>query len=60
MSLWLTVSIWIIFVLWSLIEVAGIHALITIPHAQYSLTASVVTYLWVLFSVFWLSFQFIG
>jgi len=60
MTLWLTVSIWIIFVFWSLIEVHGMYVFCTHQHIRYSKFASRVTLLWVVFSVFWFSYQFIG
>lgn len=61
MSIWLTVAIWIIFMLWSFIEVSSLYILIkTYPKMYYTRTAIKVTYLWILFTIFWLSYQFIG
>ena len=60
MSNWLTVSIWIIFVLWSIIEIAGMYTFVTRPYVRYTVGSSIVTWLWLMFTVFWLCFQFIG
>jgi hypothetical protein len=60
MALWLTVSIWIIFTLWSLVEVRGFYLLGKYPQLYYTKSSSIVTWLWTVFTVFWLSFQFIG
>ena len=60
MSLWLTVAIWIIFTMWSLVEVHGIYVLCTNRFAYYTKSSSIVIWLWAMFTVFWLCFQFIG
>ena len=60
MALWLTVSIWIIYSMWSLIEVHGLYVPGTNRFAYYTQSSRTVTLLWVVFSVFWLSFQFFG
>ena len=60
MSLWLTVSIWIIYSMWSMIEVHGLYVLHTNRYAYYTRTSRSVTYLWVMFSVFWFCYQIFG
>ena len=43
MSNWLTVAIWIIFVLWSIIEIAGMYTFVTRPYVRYTVGSSIVT-----------------
>jgi hypothetical protein len=59
MSLWLTVAIWIILILWSIIEVVGMYVLLKHPKARYTMSSSIMTYFWIVFVVCWFCFQFI-
>lgn len=60
MSNWLTEAIWIILILWSIVEIVGLHGVINNPRARYTRTSKTVTYLWIVFIVSWFCFQFIG
>ena len=60
MSLWLTVSIWIMWAIWSVVEVHALYVRDINYCVFITQTSSMVTILWVLFTVFWFYFQFIS
>jgi hypothetical protein len=60
MSLWLTIAIYIMWALWSIVEVHGLHVLNTNRFAYYTRTSRMVTILWIVFTIFWFSFQIFG
>lgn len=64
MSNWIIIAIytliWIMWGVWSIVEIVGIYTFFNNLKVRYTLGSSIVTYLWIVFTVFWLCYQFIG
>ena len=60
MPTWLNIAIWIIMILWSLVEIQGLYHLCTRPRVYYTMASSIVSYLWVLIMILWISFNIFG
>ena len=45
MSNWLTIAVWILLTLWSIIEVTALYVFFKHPRARYTMSSSIMTYL---------------